>query len=233
MENQSTAATKYRQKYNKKIHSLRKSLCHCYPLNHRWERAILTINSSGAVINSRIKCTIRPFIERGPMHKVDGIIVHQTDSTTAAGTLSQYKKAGSNGAHFLIDKDGTIYQTASVFRQTAHVGILKSRCLVERKCSSAEFRTASRLRIHDLSKHELHKSWPRRYPSNRDAIGIEIVGKFLATTGKFEPVTVAENSSLRWLIQELSATLNVPAHEIFRHPDVSYKQPSEAETAKW
>lgn len=233
MENQSTAATNIDKNTIKKYTRCENRCATVTPLNHRWERAILTINSSGAVINSRIKCTIGPFIERGPMHKVDGIIVHQTDSTTAAGTLSQYKKAGSNGAHFLIDKDGTIYQTASVFRQTAHVGILKSRCLVERKCSSAEFRTASRLRIHDLSKHELHKSWPRRYPSNRDAIGIEIVGKFLATTGKFEPVTVAENSSLRWLIQELSATLNVPAHEIFRHPDVSYKQPSEAETAKW
>jgi N-acetyl-anhydromuramyl-L-alanine amidase AmpD len=57
------------------------------------------------------------------MTHVQGIIVHQTGSPTARSTLNGYGVARANGAHFLIDKDGTIYQTASVLKQTAHVGM--------------------------------------------------------------------------------------------------------------
>ena len=48
-----------------------------------------------------------------------------------------------------------------------------------------------------------------------------------------EPVTSKQNTSLQWLITELVFTLKVPMTEIFRHPDVSRKNPSEASTAKW
>ena len=122
---------------------------------------MLAIDSSGIVVHPNIKRDIKPSIERGPLKQVNGIVVHQTDSSTATSTLDHYAKPGSNGAHFLIAKDGSIYQTASVFKQTAHVGILKSRCLTEKTCTPSEFKTASKLKIHKLSKHELQKSWPQ------------------------------------------------------------------------
>src|ERR1035437_8490823 len=49
----------------------------------------------------------------------------------AQSALSSYNNPSANGTHFLIDKDGTIYQTASVFQQTWHVGKLRSRCRSE------------------------------------------------------------------------------------------------------
>lgn len=84
------------------------------------------------------------------------------------------------------------------------------------------------------------KSVPDRYPSNADAIGIELVGEAMPRGGStadalktYEPVTAAQNAALQWLIQELSNTLNIPLSEVFRHPTVSRKNPTEASTARW
>ena len=107
----------------------------------------MLIDSAGVIAHPRIRPAIKHAIERQPMPKVHGIVVHQTDSSTASSTLAQYAQLRSNGAHFLTDKDGTIYQTASVHRQTCHVGLLKSRCLATRMCSPQEFRSLSKLKI--------------------------------------------------------------------------------------
>lgn len=191
------------------------------------------IDSAGVLLDPRVQRAISPAIERGPMAKVNGIIVHQTDSSTSTSTLNQYKNKNSNGAHFLIDKDGTIYQTASVYKKTYHVGKLKSRCLAQHKCSDAEYKKVQPMKITPLSDYELKKSWPDRFPSNADALGIELVGKFIEKDEIYESVTEEQNASLEWLIRELTVALGIPMTEIFRHPDVSYKKPSEASSAKW
>ncbi|WP_338049319.1 hypothetical protein [Rosenbergiella gaditana] len=49
----------------------------------------------------------------------------------------------------------------------------------------------------------------------------------------YEKVNDAQNSSLRWLVAELTDTLKVSMTEIFRHPEVSYKVMTEAGTARW
>jgi hypothetical protein len=82
-------------------------------------------------------------------------------------------------------------------------------------------------------KSESSKSWPARYPSNEDSIGIELVGRFDAATKTYETVTIKQNGSLKWLVTELSLTLRLRATEVFRHPTVSYKEPTEASTAQW
>ena len=71
--------------------------------------ATVTVDKDGWFANdASIRREPRPTIEHGAMKSVRGIIVHQTGSSTAAGTLSSYKNAGANGAHFLIDKDGKL-----------------------------------------------------------------------------------------------------------------------------
>ena len=82
-------------------------------------------------------------------------------------------------------------------------------------------------------KSESSKTWPNRYPGNEDSIGIELVGKFDAATKTYETVTSEQNGSLRWLVGELSITLKLLATEVFRHPTVSYKEPTEALSEKW
>lgn len=199
---------------------------------------MLSIDDKGVISNPRIINSISPYIEHGPMPVVQGIIVHQTDSSTASSSLNSYSNPTANGAHFLIDKDGTIYQTASVYKSTWHVGKLRSRCLAEMTCEPAELKLAQKWDPNGTHRREKVKSVPNRFPSNDDSIGIELVGKAFPNPAKkppkvYEAVTPEQNASLKWLVGELRDALNVPLTEIYRHPVVSHKTDSEAETASW
>ena len=106
---------------------------------------MLYITRAGHVDAEKITIKIFPSIERRKMDKINGIVVHQTDGSTAGSAFSSYKGVGANGAHFLIDKDGSIYQTASLYKTTNHAGMARSRCLHTQKCTPAEFKTVSGL----------------------------------------------------------------------------------------
>jgi N-acetyl-anhydromuramyl-L-alanine amidase AmpD len=87
---------------------------------------------------------------------------------------------------------------------------------------------------------EMAKQVPQRYPSNDGSVGIELVGAVVAGKGEnpaeqgvYETVNAQQNASLRWLISELTSTFGIPMTEIFRHPVVSRKNPTEAESAVW
>jgi N-acetylmuramoyl-L-alanine amidase len=99
---------------------------------------MLQIDQQGMVRDPKVIARRFAAIERTPMKTVVGIIVHQTDSASEQATFSSYVQGG-NGARFLIAKDGTIYQTASVQKRTSHVGPLRARCLAEHKCKPAAF----------------------------------------------------------------------------------------------
>ncbi|CAG2262846.1 N-acetylmuramoyl-L-alanine amidase [Burkholderia sola] len=49
----------------------------------------------------------------------------------------------------------------------------------------------------------------------------------------YESVTTEQNASLKWLVRELSETLNVEMREVYRHPEVGRKNATEASTARW
>jgi N-acetyl-anhydromuramyl-L-alanine amidase AmpD len=202
------------------------------PGGYHGGRPMLTLDKDGMVLEPRVRAARQTTIERGDMAKVNGIIVHQTGGSSAASSLSSYKNANASGAHLLIDRDGTIYQTASFYKRTWHVGKLKARCVVEQRCTPVELAALKKFNPAAEHKQENTKQAPARYPSNDDSVGIELVGKVLAN-GVYEAVTADQNSSLAWLVSEIQKTLGVPVTEVFRHPDVSRKNPSEAQTAKW
>ena len=203
---------------------------------------MLFISKQGHVDAERVTLRIYSSIERGPMAHVNGIVVHQTGGATASSTFNSYSGSAHvpNGAHFLIDKDGTIYQTASLNRITNHVGKLQSRCISTLKCPTVGLRAARRAYQTGAAashRHESRKSFPDRYPSNSDAIGIELVGMYYPDEKNAEPVyesvTTEQNSSLKGLVRELSETLNVEMSEVYRHPEVGRKNATEASTAQW
>jgi len=201
---------------------------------------MLHVNRNGYILNARVRMAARPLIEREVLHRIRGIIVHQTGGTSGASSLSSYAVKNANGAHFLIDKDGTIYQTASLFRQTWHVGRLRARCLAEYRCNPTELKALKRFSPKTEHRIEMTKDVPQRYPSNEDSLGIEIVGAVVASKGQnpaeqgvYEAVNAQQNASLRWLIIELTSTFGIPMTEIFRHPVVSRKNPTEARSALW
>jgi hypothetical protein len=141
---------------------------------------MLHVDSQGYVLNARVQRTPRPLIERGVLKRIRGIIVHQTGGASGASSLSSYTMQNATGAHFLIDKDGAIYQTASLFRQTWHVGSLRARCVAEYRCSPAELQALKRFSPKTEHRMEMAKQVPQRYPSNEDSVGIEIVGAVVA-----------------------------------------------------
>jgi len=201
---------------------------------------MLNVNSLGHVIDPNVKLSINAHIERGAMSSVSGIIVHQTGGATAQSSLSSYANPKANGAHFLIDKDGTIYQTASLTQQTWHVGSLKARCVAEFRCTKTDRAALKRYNPAAEHKRESAKTVPDRYPSNRDSIGIELVGGLTPAKANepaekrvYETVTAEQNKSLAWLIQGLRELFTIPPAEVFRHPVVSRKNPTEAASASW
>lgn len=201
---------------------------------------MLTIDSNGHVIHTRITVKIFPHIERDAMTTINGIIVHQTDASSSQSTFNSYMLANANGAHFLIDKDGTIYQTASIYKRANHVGKIKARCVLENRCSPADVKALKIYSPKAENEREQEKEYPDRFPTNSDSIGIELVGRSFAdpkpgnaANRTYETVTGEQNDSLKWLIAELSVTLGIALTEVFRHPVVSRKNLTEAATATW
>lgn len=198
----------------------------------------IAIDERGHVSNARVQVRITPAIERGPMRTVNGIIVHQTGGSTAQSTFASYAKADANGAHFLIDKDGTIYQTASVKQRSNHAGNLKARCVAESRCTPTDLKALTKKGPgRGIGDVERGKQWPDRYPGNTDSIGIELVGaaKKDPKTGSevYEDLTQQQQGALAWLLGGLSQALGVSMKEVFRHPTVSWKNATEAASAKW
>jgi len=196
----------------------------------------------GKLIGAKVTQKVFAGLHKGKISTVEAIIVHQTGAPTATHTFNSYKTS-SHGAHFLIDKKGKIYQTALLNQKAYHVGKLRSRCIVTKACTATELATANAiylkkgqsygLRLRNLHNHEKNKSYPDRYPMNNDSIGIEIVGDYDKTKKSYESVNATQNKSLEWLVGELGKHFVLDKHDVYRHPEVSYKQPSEASTAKW
>ncbi len=200
---------------------------------------MFVVDIAGMVQHPRVHAARRLAIEKTAMDAVHGIIVHQTGGATAQSALDSYLQQGANGAHLLVDKDGSIFQTASLRSQTWHVGNLKSRCLAESRCTPVELSLLRRFDPRGEHQREQQKQVPDRYPANTDSVGIELVGMAKpdpAGRSKepvYEEVTPRQNDSLAWLVENLTRTLHVPMTEIFRHTTVSRKMPSEAESARW
>lgn len=196
----------------------------------------------GKLIDPRVTDKVNAKIEKGVLKTVAALIVHQTGGGSALSALESYK-AGGNGAHFLIDRDGTIYQTARVTQRCWHVGEVQSRCYKFVSCSMDEMKDIKSIlyqqgqsygyRIGQLHKHEQLKSYPDRFPTNEDSLGIELVAKSTAEKG-FDPATAEQNTSLAWLVETLARLLGFEREgNVFRHSEIGYKQSDEAATASW
>ena len=71
------------------------------------------------------------------------------------------------------------------------------------------------------------------YMSHADSLGIVLVGALVRGGKSYEAVTQEQNSSLSRLLSMLESTLKLTASDIYTHPQVSYKNASEAATSSW
>lgn len=197
-----------------------------------------TVDKDGMLIDARVQLRRFPQIEKGALDSLRAIVVHQTDSTSEQAAFNAYL-AGGNGAHFLIARDGRIFQTASLRQRCYHVGrLIKSRCLeiVKSNCRDPEIAKAATLgwtsRINAIDRIERQKNYPDRFPVNGDSIGIELVGRHIDEK-TYQDVTPEQNLSLQWLVDQIYKHYSLDKSDVFRHPEVSYKNPGEAAGAAW
>jgi hypothetical protein len=181
---------------------------------------------------------------------VHAIVIHQTGSSTAESTLSAWKKNKDEGAHFLIDTDGHVTQTARLNQMTWNVGKLRSRCMVDGTCTAKTSSESKILyakgksygtRVKDLHDHEKLKSYPARYPTNDDSIAIELVGSCDAKAASipkgekcaYVAPTGDQNAALTRLVNFLKTSYSLTDADVYRHPTISAKTSTEAKDADW
>jgi N-acetyl-anhydromuramyl-L-alanine amidase AmpD len=194
----------------------------------------------GKLISSRVADKIQAAIEKGVLTTVHALVVHQTGGATSASSFSSYAN-GQNGAHFLIDTDGSIYQTARVNQKCWHVGKIRAKCQEMKACAADELKAINAIlfkrgesyavRIKHLHDHESDKAYPDRYPTNEDSLGIEIVSPFNDKADAYDSVSKSQNDSLAWLVSTLESLLSIG--DVFTHGAIGYKQKTEASTANW
>jgi hypothetical protein len=197
-----------------------------------------TIGQDGFLGDPGIVRTEIPRIGHGPMPQVNGIVLHRTESSTAASTLDTWRaRAAETGAHFLIDTDGTIHQTVSVGRQAWHVGAVRSRGEVEETITPGDQRELDAARggipewkgtaVRAVSRVESTRPYPERYPTNGDSVGIEVAGRYNAATQAWDPPTAAQAASIRQLVGTLQNNFGLTDHDVYQHDVISRKTPGE------
>ena len=176
------------------------------------------------------------------------IVLHRTASHTAKSTLVTWKNERPYGTHFLIDKDGTIYQCASLHKWTRHVGDIKAKDLEINGKNSADYNKYKNKTYSQASKLEqTNKQYPNRYPINKEAIGIEVVGNYLGDdaklsrydsilkytqfSGDWEKATQKQKDSTKQLADILKDIYNMTDDDIYIHGHISgHKKQSEGES---
>jgi len=190
--------------------------------------------TNGIIIDSRITAKVSSSIEHGNINKVKSIVLHRTAGSSATSSLNGYASGQKTGAHFLIAKDGTIYQTASLDQLCWHVGTLYARCSVEKSCDPKELKTINSLlhqkgfkfsdRVKNVSQHETRKAYPIRYPANSDSLGIEVVGRYNKTTSMFETPTDKQFESIKWLVETLLKEYSLDLNkDVYAHGVIARK----------
>lgn len=202
---------------------------------------------NGVIKDARVKLDLCPLLDHGPMPVVHALIMHQTDSSTATSTLNKYKNLKSSdrtGAHFLLDKDGTMIQTLAVNRRAAQVAPIKARCEAEHRCTPADLAAFAAIvkktgsgwnGVHNraVGLYEAKKIYPVRWPWNPDAVGIEVVGLALPDKKTYEQPSPQQDIYLHWFVKELVQTLGLTSVDVYRHPPLSAKSEGEAAGVTW
>ena len=164
---------------------------------------------------------------RGDLLGPNAIILHRTASRGFTENVLNWWKNPQNtdnvGAHFVIDKDGTITQVVSLKKYANHVGRIRPRCAKDNTCP------ASYANLGNAAKHteELKKEYPNRYPYNRDSIGIEVVAFWDKDTALWDEATPQQLESVKKVVQILQQEYNLNDEDLYQHQCIAYKTSGE------
>ncbi|EDP9826591.1 N-acetylmuramoyl-L-alanine amidase, partial [Salmonella enterica subsp. enterica] len=187
-------------------------------------KTVIYVDSEGYIQNAEItKKTVKE-LEHGEMDKINAIILHRTESSSEPFDSFKRKKEGT---HFVVAKNGTLYQSASLFEWTPHIGKIRSRCQEEKTWSDEERKKIQSFGWNPkrLYEYELEKEYPVRYPYNKDSVGIEVVADYVS--GSWENPTAEQMKSINKLIDILMNIYELQKKDIYEHDKISYKTAGE------
>lgn len=201
---------------------------------------MLYVDEHGWISDPLIYKEQRTSIEHSQIGAINAVVLHRTGTIDANSVLNAWKTQ-KEGTHFLISENGTIYQTASVKKQCWHVGKIYSRCRSIGSCSEKDAKAIENIlhrkntswgkKFRLVTRHELKKSYPARFPHNHDSLGIEIVGLISKKNEIYEIPNKLQLDSLFWLLDELISTYNVSIKDIYAHGEIAHKDRKKSEGA--
>lgn len=146
---------------------------------------------------------------QGPLERaLSWIVVHHSDFTDAPGPLAikRYHLDVSGfsdiGYHFVIAKDGTVYEGRHLSLMGAHAG-----------ASREQVRALVKLRKEGKKGRELDEAWQQ--DPDHGAIGIVLDGYFFG-----QRPTAAQQRSLALLVEELMGRYGIARDHVITHREV-------------
>jgi len=205
------------------------------PANKTKNSRSIYVDDDGYLRDSSIvKSPVKELIQ-GRLKVVHAIILHRTGSSNVPGTLASFKTK-KDGTQFLIGKDGTIYQTASIMDETPHVGPIKSKCDTNKTCLPEEQDIMKKFnkmpvpkRKKPLSEYEKKKTYGVRYPDNQDSIGIEVVAMYDYDTKTWPKATDEQLKSIKKLVHLLQKIFGLTDGDVYGHGEIAYKTKDEGD----
>lgn len=184
---------------------------------------------NGILIDKRVTQKIITNIERPGLDfkKIRAIIIHQTDSSNASGTMSWWEQS-PHGAHLIVDRGtGTYLQTKNVGTKKKPAWKYTGKTITYSGSDGKIYQTAH------LNKRCNHAGSLRdkKYPDNYDSIGIEFVSKYDEVKGLYPPPSVAQIQSGAWLVKTLLELITtIPSMEaVYAHGVIAFKTPDQTE----
>ncbi|HDC2125833.1 TPA: N-acetylmuramoyl-L-alanine amidase [Salmonella enterica] len=105
-------------------------------------KTVIYVDKEGYIQNANIiKDTVEILDIGQEINVLNAIVLHRTDGYSARGTITKYKTNNNQiGSHFVIDKNGDIYQTLGLSRVVQHVGPIRPRCVTEQTVTPEELK---------------------------------------------------------------------------------------------
>ncbi len=163
----------------------------------------LYLNAKGFSTNDNITIDHIPALESGRPHmnkKIIALILHRSVSSNYPGGWMK-SKTKIKGAHFYVDKDGTVYQTASLNISVAHIYASSSKQMY------AEY--------FGILK-------------NSNTIGIEVIGNYIDS--QWEALTNKQIEATSLLVAQIKGEFSLTNNNIYPHEKVQRKTKGEGQT---
>lgn len=190
----------------------------------------MAVIKNGLLLDAKITQNIISNIERPGLDftKINAIIIHQTDSYNASGTMNYWKTSKIKaGAHFVIDRNGGSFSETTENPKNPGTGIFTGKTRSYTGTDGKIYQTAH------LNKRCNHAGRLRdkKYPNNYNSIGIEFVGKYDWVKNTYPPPSIGQIQSGAWLVKTLIELIStIPSFEaVYAHGVIAYKTPDMTE----